>query len=465
MARRDNQGIQIAMIVFILTTLLFMVTTYFCYSSMTALQGELESTQSKLNDASGQRDNAVNLVTELKSKVGIDPITDNDVARQQIEEWVTTTYGQGLPAENQSLLGIIENRVSRVAELTQQLSSANKQVQDLRADLATTKETSVKQLADAQARENEAHQQFQKAENDLQEFRRQSGEKQLALSDDRNRMEAELSKTKSDTEKQIASFQKERDDAIRRAEIKQEELNIIKKDTPDRYDGRVIGSVAATGTVLLDVGSADGVRPKTTFGIYDADDSNVRTATKKASVEVTRVLGPHRSEARITDTDYVEPIVRDDFIYSPIWSPGTTLGIALVGEMDIDEDGRDDRDYIRNLIRMNGGRIDAEDIRDRVSGEMSVDTRYIVVGEGELTGAANDMLNEAKLLTIERMSVTELLDLMSPPGRARVVSYGGAPKKGDFAPKAEGGIIQESTGSTSFRKRTPTPRRDRPKNY
>lgn len=122
MARRDNQGIQIAMIVFILTTLLFMVTTYFCYSSMTALQGELESTQSKLNDASGQRDNAVNLVTELKSKVGIDPITDNDVARQQIEEWVTTTYGQGLPAENQSLLGIIENRVSRVAELTQQLS-------------------------------------------------------------------------------------------------------------------------------------------------------------------------------------------------------------------------------------------------------------------------------------------------------------------------------------------------------
>ena len=177
------------------------------------------------------------------------------------------------------------------------------------------------------------------------------------------------------------------------------------------------------------------------------------------------VLGPHRSEARITDTDYVEPIVRDDFIYSPIWSPCTTLGIALVGEMDIDEDGRDDRDYIRNLIRMNGGRIDAEDIRDRVSGEMSVDTRYIVVGEGELTGAANDMLNEAKLLTIERMSVTELLDLMSPPGRARVVSYGGAPKKGDFAPKAEGGIIQESTGSTSFRKRTPTPRRDRPKNY
>ena len=42
MARRDNQGIQIAMIVFILTTLLFMVTTYFGYSSSTALKGEVE---------------------------------------------------------------------------------------------------------------------------------------------------------------------------------------------------------------------------------------------------------------------------------------------------------------------------------------------------------------------------------------------------------------------------------------
>ena len=41
-ARRDNQGIQIAMIVFILTTLAFMLTTYLAYSSRNTLQGELE---------------------------------------------------------------------------------------------------------------------------------------------------------------------------------------------------------------------------------------------------------------------------------------------------------------------------------------------------------------------------------------------------------------------------------------
>ena len=69
------------------------------------------------------------------------------------------------------------------------------------------------------------------------------------------------------------------------------------------------------------------------------------------------------------------------------------------------------------------------------------------------------MLRTAKEWTIERMSVGELVDLMSPPGRARSVTYGGVLRKGDFAPKPNDGVNRVSTGTTSFRKRTPTPRR------
>jgi hypothetical protein len=73
------------------------------------------------------------------------------------------------------------------------------------------------------------------------------------------------------------------------------------------------------------------------------------------------------------------------------------------------------------------------------------------------------MLRLAKDLTIERMSVTELLELMSPVRRARSLTFNGAAGPGDFPPKAREGPVRESTGSNSFRKRTPLPRRNRPK--
>lgn len=470
MARRDNQGIQIAMIVFILTTLLFMVTTYFGYSSTTTLQGELDKAKSDLSSASGQRDTVVAASTNLKTFIGVDPGMDDQAALSQIEQLVTEDYGKGQPPVSQTLIGIIDDRNTRVTELSQELARANKQIQDLRGDLATSRATAQKQLEDAKSLEQKAHADFQTALQDKTSYITENDARNQALVDERNRMQSELAQTRSDTQKQLAEAQAERDGAIRLANLKQDELNVIKKDTPDKYDGRVIGAVAATRTVLLNVGRADGIRPKTTFGVYDADDNNVRTAKKKASVEVTRVLGDHTSEARITETDFIHPIVNDDYIYSPIWSPGTLLGVALVGEMDFDKDGRDDRDYIRNLIARNGGRVDAEDVKDPggsednvMTGKMTVNTRYIIVGDGELRGVANDMLNEAKSLTIERMSVSELLDLISPPGRARSVVYGGAPKAGDFAPQAKNGVVSSSPGSTtSFRKRTPTPRRDRP---
>ena len=67
-----------------------------------------------------------------------------------------------------------------------------------------------------------------------------------------------------------------------------------------------------------------------------------------------------------------------------VWSPGSRIGIALVGKMDIDKDGRDDREYVKNMIVLNGGKIDAEDGGERIKGEVTFNTRYVVVGEGRV---------------------------------------------------------------------------------
>ena len=144
----------------------------------------------------------------------------------------------------------------------------------------------------------------------------------------------------------------------------------MRQETPDRYDGSVIGSTPATREVILSVGRAHGLRPKISFGVYDTDDSNVRNATRKATVEVTKILGPDKAMARVTDL--TSPIVPGDHIYSPLWSPGSRLGIALVGKLDIDNDGRDDRAYLKNLVQLNGGKVDAEDVKGKATGTVTV---------------------------------------------------------------------------------------------
>ena len=463
MARRDNQGIQIAMIVFILTTLLFMVTTYFGYSSTTSLKGALAEAESNNENASRGLVAAETLATYLKEKIGIEPSANEDATRTQVDNLVTNAYGQGLAPESQTFIGIIQDRSARVTQLAQQLATANTNLQQLRGELEDQKKTSAAMLADAQAREKKAQEDFNLANQEKAEYISKNDASNRTLVDERNAMQTKLDQTVAKTASEVAQAEKERLAAVRRAGMLQDEINVIKQDTPDQYDGRIVGVVAATKTVLLDVGKADGLRPKMTFSVFDAEDNNVRTAKKKASIEVTRVLGDHSSEARITDTDFVNPIVQDDFVYSPIWSPGTQLSVALVGEMDVDQDGRDDRELVRNLITRNGGKIDAEDVNGEIQGTMTVNTRYIIIGQGQLEGKANDMVGMAKDLTIERMSVTELMELLSPPGRAHSVSYNGVLRPGDFAPKPRAGFIRESTGSTSFRKRTPTPLRDFPK--
>ena len=113
MARRDNQGIQIAMIVFILSTLVFMVTTYFGWSSSKNLQGELTALDSELATANNGLRSSERLVSALKALIGL----PSEVAEDEIQSTVNKTvetYGQGLPGENQNFQDILESMSSQI---------------------------------------------------------------------------------------------------------------------------------------------------------------------------------------------------------------------------------------------------------------------------------------------------------------------------------------------------------------
>ena len=142
-------------------------------------------------------------------------------------------------------------------------------------------------------------------------------------------------------------------------------------------DGRITW-VNQNGTVWINVGSADAIRRQVTFNVYDADENDADRAVKKGSIEVTRVMGDHSAEARITQDSPTNPILTGDNIYSPVWHRGKKLRFAFAGVIDFDDDGVSDLKLARELIELNGGVVDAYlDDNGKIVKDITPNTRYL----------------------------------------------------------------------------------------
>jgi hypothetical protein len=215
--------------------------------------------------------------------------------------------------------------------------------------------------------------------------------------------------------------------------------------------------VNQNGTVWINLGSSDSLRRQVTFSVFDGDRHDAEKATKKGSIEVTRVLEAHLSEARITEDDPTNPILPGDMIYSQVWHRGKKLRFALTGIIDIDNDGQSDMDLARQLIELNGGVVDAYVKPDAtVEGTITANTKYLVLGEfpNSPTEVAlqkpwEDMHVEARDLGVETISLTEFLNQMGYRPQERTVQLGAGASARDFPARPEAGA------ATRFRPRTP----------
>jgi len=147
-------------------------------------------------------------------------------------------------------------------------------------------------------------------------------------------------------------------------------------------DGRIAWINQRQKLVWIDVGRADGLMRQTTFSVFDHDINGVTNAVPKARIEVVRLSDDHMAECRILEDSAANPILKGDAIHTPSWSPGQKVHFAIAGKMDIDGDKVEDYDTVRNIITLNGGVIDAE-LRPNGTrtGNLTVNTRYLVLGD------------------------------------------------------------------------------------
>ncbi|MCO8121983.1 hypothetical protein NHH03_09565 [Stieleria sp. TO1_6] len=210
-----------------------------------------------------------------------------------------------------------------------------------------------------------------KSERLMQELQRKAGTERAQLA-----QKAQLLKNTIDTQKL--------------------ELNKLRNDRIESVQGEIRYVLRGGNIVSINLGSADALRPGVTFGVIDRDDTTrLQDADIKASIQVTRISGPHLAEARVVATPEIgNPIIEGDAVFSPFWAPGRTVKIALAGDIDIDGDGRPDNSALEGMIKAAGAELAPNGSE---TGQIDPAVRFLVIGESPDLDSANEDQAAAQL--------------------------------------------------------------------
>lgn len=461
---RENQGLQIALIVFVMLTIVLGVTTYLFFR-----QYEEADTRAQANLDKGQEN------ARLATKNGEEASTLRRMLGVAETDEIETTfkddmskYAAGYPEDVRAYRPLMEKMAATIDEKNTALALADAKIQKLEDEFQVREANKQPQLDDfKQAREQ--------ASADLASERSKFNVDRKRVTDEAARLQANLQNADKKAADAVAEVSAKRKEAEARAEnlVKinkrlADEHEVLTSQKFEVPDGEIRWVNQRTGTVWINLGRADELQPQVTFGVYPSDITDMSTGGKKANIEVTQVLGEHLAEAHVFDDDLIDPITPGDKIYTPIWMPGTKRHFALAGFVDLDEDGKSDMQVATELVAMNGGVVDCyvDDEGKRI-GKMNVNTRYLVVGEKPterslpaLTSAFSKMTEDAEQLGVQTIQLADLLQRMGWKNHTPIVRFGKGANPKDFRPKPAEGVQRKSTGTVSdvFKSRVPPAR-------
>lgn len=470
MASRENQGLQIALILFVMITVALGVTTYVFWDKSKTLAKEKQDALADKKKAEADTSTKDLEVRFLKSTIGFDDLqtptkaqeleqlrtslrTNNQKISDEVEAiqkafeqdmalfdpaWVSANGGDS--AKNwvnlaKSIEFTIANRNAKIDEGLERekaIAAAQKTAVDA-ANVQTTEARKGRQTAeDTQAADLVTY------NDDRSKFVTTT----TALQTDVTKKGNETVQVRKDLEAKLAAKDVEINNLNQDKQALVSQIRKLQnKDLAAVPDGEITSISQRSRTVTINLGLSDGLHRQTTFNVYDEEVGDLTTAVPKAKIEVTRLVDQNLAEARILEDSLADPILPHDKIYTSAWAPGRNIKFALAGNMP-------NRDAVRNLILLNGGEITAE-VTDNGEyiGSLSYDTRYLIRGDAPLEGPAADAFNaiysEAQSKGIEIMNYDKMLEYMGHRSEVKTVPLG---RRG-----AE--TFEDSSGD--FRKRYP----------
>jgi hypothetical protein len=457
MARRDTQGYQIAVVSLLIVWVITTVFMFFFANKYKTAAAQSEKDQADARTAQNGIRKAEEDMSKLKQWMGFEPtasLTDIETAAKA--DWAR--YAPTLGEAQRTYRASLETVGASLAEAQHSLNIAQTEVQTLKDYNQAREVTKDKQIA-------EHRQELEKTRSDLLAMTSAYDQDKKRLETTRDDLARQVDNLRTDKGSLEQKYQQESEqwaktDSFRKAEIKERQRKIaeLQGEVAAPPDGAITEVDQRLGMVWINLGEADGLKRQVSFSVYSQDNNGVAKGNRKAAIEVVQVLGPHSAQARILEDQIKDPIIRGDQIYTPLWQPGRPERFALAGLMDIDGDGKSDRDMVRELIRMNGGVIDAEiDEAGQQIGQLSYETRYVVLGgDAASDPAAGKMKSQAEDLGIAVLSLNKFLDHVGWKNTNQTLLYNAGRHRDFKGPEPDGGR-QPARGYTSetFRPRHP----------
>jgi hypothetical protein len=469
MAARENQGLQIALIIFVMLTILLSVSTYMLF---TRFQEQQEKAKAAANETVAVEKKRQDLEADrgkLLTVIGNAPTDNVDTVMKEAGETFTTQFASagmnGLPEESRNYKKALVSVLDAIKTKDSTIADRKKETDDAKAAAATAAATAKAEYDKISANKDQAIADLvkeQAAYKQSVEDLKKEKDTLVAEKTDKNKSMDEL---KATYERQMADLKGQL--AKSSAEVRKirDLLNVYSKMDPTETGGKITWVNQRENMAYVNMGYEDGLRRRITFSVYPPGTTDVATATPKGKIEVVNVTGPHQAEATILENPINNTLLAGDLIHTQGWRPGQHEHFAICGLIDIDGNSNDQTKKLHDLILANGGIVDAEielrkdpndpaKMKPSVKGNMTVNTRYLIVGEmstdkpaaADRITPSTTLMNEAKRLGVEQVGLQKFLAMM-----------GYTPRSG--AGGANGGTVTVGPDrGDEFRPRTPPAR-------
>jgi len=429
---RENQGLQIALIIFVMLTVVMGVTTFVFFRKYDETDRKAREAEAATTTARAEKDQVASDCTEFKRIMGFASTKTRQEIADQFDKDMKA-YGHW-PEDVRFYSPILQQLVGTIRTKDNEIAARDEKFARQKKDYAEREQARDERITKFEAAAKESGDKVVQVTKEADQGRQETVEQQQKLAGlvdkvkKANREEAELAK---------AEIQKLHGTIDQYAGINvtlNRKLGSYTRTNPDRFCGEIRFVNQHDGMVWIDRGWADGLDRQVTFSVYSGDSADLAKAAKKASIEVTRVTDEHMAMARILDDKPTDPIVQGDKLFTPAWAPGEQRHFALVGFLDLNGNGKDDHQAVKNLILMHHGVIDCDvDEKGKRIGEIAVNTNYLVRGElptdkgqPETLAAYSHITTEADRLGVRTISLSDLKEQMGYRSQAPVHYGAGA---------------------------------------
>jgi hypothetical protein len=466
MASSENQGLQIALIIFVMLTIILSVTTFVFFRQADEATIRSIADSKKATDADTALRDAIVESKRLKELIGVsDGLKVSEVDATAGADF--SKYVTALSEEKRNYRAALEYLYSTYLDKEDKLVAKTNQHMQLEKEKEAFEAAKDALVKTAETKQQEAEDLLKKALDEFTEERTKKNQQEQELKDQLKTREEELDGLKTTSKKEIDVVKGEKTKVEEYLKIANEKYSEIMPDTGFEVpDGLIVHVNQKAGSVWINLGQADGLRRQVTFSVVGADENVGKGQPTKGRIEVTELRGPHFAQCRILEDEIMDPLVPGDKIFTPLWQPGRSEGFGIVGIIDMNGDGKDDRDMIVDLIHMAGGRVDAQvnPKTNKLEGKLTIHTRYLILGEPpDDANVEKDFFKiqkEAEQLGIQTITIDKFLDHVGWKDSKQTLNFGRGGNANALPPEMPDGGRPAAAGKVSyvFKKRKPSRR-------